>query len=67
MGEVIPVKLWDKTEAAKYLGVSPVWILRAARKGLIPSVRVGKRFKFVPAALQRWVEENSSGGDPLPA
>lgn len=62
MGEVIPVKLWDKKDAAKFLGTTPSWVEKAARKKHLPGLKVGKEWRFVPERLQRWAEDHSASG-----
>lgn len=44
-------------ELAKLLGMSKVTILRRAKKGSIPSFRVGPMVRFDPQAISRWLME----------
>ena len=46
----------------KRLG-EPRWrIYELARAGLIPAVRIGRRYKFDPSAVEAWI---SNGGSSL--
>ena len=42
-------------ELAKMLQMSRITILRRAKKGTIPSFRVGSCVRFDPAAISRWL------------
>lgn len=43
-------------EAAAYLSVHPQTVRRLARKGKLPSFKVGQSWRFSKAALQQWVD-----------
>ena len=47
-------------ELAKLLGMSKVTILRRAKKGNIPSFRVGAMVRFDPQAISRWLMEQGN-------
>lgn len=52
--------LMKPPEVWRMLGVSKTWLYRAAADGRIPSVRLGGPdgpLRFVPADLERWIEE----------
>jgi len=51
----------DEVAALLRLPVSTVYA--AARRGLLPTIHVGKRLRFDPAALRDWA---ARGGSPLP-
>ena len=42
-------------ELAKLLHMSKVTILRRAKRGTIPSFRIGNSVRFDPAAISRWL------------
>jgi excisionase family DNA binding protein len=42
-------------ELAELLSVSRLTILRRAKKGTIPSFRIGGSVRFDPAAISRWL------------
>jgi excisionase family DNA binding protein len=46
---------------AERLGEAPWRIYAMCRKGLIPHVKLGRRYKFDPEALERWIESGGSG------
>ncbi len=49
-------------EASEVLGIHPDEVYRMGAAGLIPSVKIGKRRRFPLAALNRWIDDNTSGG-----
>ena len=50
------------TEAAAFLGAHEQTVRRLARRGAIPSFKVGKDWRFRREALLRWSEEQQRGG-----
>src|SRR5579871_1146124 len=50
--------LISATEAAQLLGIHPVTILRWARKGRIPHLRLGRKVKFRVSELNSWSSTN---------
>ena len=47
----------DADELAKLLGVAKVTILRWAKRGKIPSFRIGTMVRFDPPVISRWLFE----------
>jgi excisionase family DNA binding protein len=47
----------DAEALAKLLGVAKVTILRRARRGKIPSFRIGPLIRFDPHAISKWLLE----------
>lgn len=47
----------DHREAARLLGCHPVTLLRWAREGRVPCIRLGSKVRFRVVALRQWVEE----------
>ena len=41
-------------EVAEWLGLSVETIYRKARSGEMPALRIGRRWRFLRGALQRW-------------
>lgn len=40
----------------------PEWrIYEMCRKGLLPHVKLGRRYKFDPDKLEQWIEEGGTG------
>ena len=58
-------KTLNLEEAAKALGISRSSAYEAARKGEIPTIRIGKRLLVPLAALERLLSDagQSSGGE----
>ncbi len=54
----------NAVEAAKYLGAHVETVRRLARKGKIPSFKLGKDWRFRREAIIKWADENSNR--PLP-
>jgi len=48
--------LLDTEEVAEILGAETKWVYRQAKARQIPSIKLGKYWKFSPSALQRWLE-----------
>lgn len=46
--------LISAAEAAQLLGIHPVTILRWAREGRVPHVRLGRKVKFRVSELNSW-------------
>ena len=51
--------LIDSNQAAQFLGVHPRTLQRMVLRGQISAVRVGKLWRFVPSAIQDWIEEHN--------
>jgi excisionase family DNA binding protein len=54
----------DALDAAAFLGVHVETIRRLARRGEIPSFKVGKDWRFRRDALERWSDTQRAGGKP---
>lgn len=50
--------LLDSYEAARFLRVHPRTLQRMVLRGEISGVRVGKLWRFVPSALNDWVQRS---------
>jgi excisionase family DNA binding protein len=48
-------RLLTVDEVAEMLQVTRTTALRQARLGKIPNVRIGKQYRFAPAAIDAWV------------
>jgi len=53
-------KLLDVGEVAQLLGETEHWVYRQAKMKKIPSIKLGKYWKFSPSQLQKWVERKNS-------
>lgn len=54
-------ELLTANELAQYLKVSPRTVLRRARNGDLPAIRVGRRFRFNKKQVDRWLSERTAG------
>jgi excisionase family DNA binding protein len=50
-------------QASEYLGVSPDTLYKYVSEDKIPAFKLGNRWKFKKALLDRWMESKSSGGE----
>lgn len=53
-------KLLDARTVAELLGENERWVYQQAKKKKIPSMRLGKYWKFSPSALQKWLERQQT-------
>src|SRR6478672_5251090 len=49
-------KLLDAKTVAELLGETERQVYQQAKKKELPSIRLGKYWKFSPAALQKWID-----------
>ena len=54
-------ELLTTKELAQYLKVKPQTVLRKARKGELPAIRVGQRLRFNKKQVNRWLSEQTAG------
>lgn len=54
-------ELLTANELAQYLKISPRTVLRRARNGDLPAIRVGRRFRFNKKQVDRWLSERTAG------
>ncbi len=47
--------IWNSCEAAQYLRISPRTLTRMARHGEIPSIQIGRLWRFRRADLDEWL------------
>jgi excisionase family DNA binding protein len=52
--------LLDAEQVAQILGVDVAHVHSQARNRKIPSVKIGKYWKFSPSALKKWLERKNS-------
>lgn len=50
-------RLLTAPEVADILGVHPNWVFAAAKRGQLPSVKVGRARRFSRTALEAWLEQ----------
>jgi excisionase family DNA binding protein len=47
-------------EVAELLGVTKSWVYAQTRAGLIPTVKLGRYYRYRPEAIETWVAEQES-------
>jgi len=47
--------IWNSDQAARYLRISPRTLTRMARRGEIPSIQIGRLWRFRRADLDDWL------------
>ncbi len=57
-------KLLSSKEVAEYLDLDEVTVRRKAAKGEIPSIKIGKRYRFDKAQIDNWLYRNTTGKAP---
>ncbi len=58
-----PPEVMNIRQASEYLGVSPDTLYKYVSENKIPAFKLGNRWKFKKALLDRWMECKSSGGE----
>jgi excisionase family DNA binding protein len=53
-------RLLTADDVAERLGVPKTWVYARAREGRIPTVRLGRYYRFRPVALEDWILEQES-------
>lgn len=53
-------RLWTAEEVAEYLGMHPQTVYAKARKGEIPSLKIGQARRFRPEEIDEWVDDQHS-------
>ena len=48
-------QIMTTNEIAEYLKLHPITIIKYAREGKIPAIRVGKVWRFDKEAIDRWI------------
>lgn len=58
-------KLIGPREVAELLAVPVGWVYFKSERGHIPSIKVGRYRRFVPAEIQEWLEERREPVAPV--
>src|SRR5215831_7533520 len=61
MGALAEQPLLTVTQAAEALSVSKGTVYELVTRGDLPAVRVGGQIRFVPAVLDQWLKQQSTG------
>lgn len=56
----VPPAAWKKREAAAYLNISEVTLLRLVRAGEVPHARVGRSIRFTKEALDEYLRAGTT-------
>lgn len=51
------VELWGTAQTARYLGMHPETLREKTRRGEVPTLRVGGRWKYRQADLDEWLAQ----------
>ncbi|MBM3956549.1 MAG: helix-turn-helix domain-containing protein [Gemmatimonadetes bacterium] len=58
-------ELMDARATGAYLGLHPETVRLWAREGRLPAVRIGNRWRFRRADLDRWLDEKATEKQPV--
>ena len=50
-------------QVAEYLQMSEVWVTKAARDGVLPGFRLGKKWRFRRESVEKYLKSLESGTD----
>jgi excisionase family DNA binding protein len=53
-------RLLTAEDVAALLGVPKAWVYRASREGRMPTVKLGRYYRYRLAAIQTWVVEQEA-------
>ena len=56
--------LYDVSQAAKELGISPISVRRKTRQGEIPHRRMGGLIRYTPQDLQEYIDRSAVPAKP---
>jgi excisionase family DNA binding protein len=62
----VPNRLLRPREVQDVVGLSRSAVYAYIASGVLPSVRVGKSVRVPSAALERWIDKSTRGGDRTP-
>lgn len=54
-------QLIDASSAARALGITTTRLYELSRRGLVPTVRVGRQVRFSPRALTKFIDDGGAG------
>jgi len=54
--------IWNSIEAAEYLRIHPRTLTRMARNGEIPSIQIGRLWRFRQCDLDAWLTRKVNSG-----
>lgn len=50
-------RLWSAEDVARAFTVSESWVLKQARAGLLPYVKLGRLVRFQPTTIRKWLAD----------
>ena len=53
-------RLMTAEDVAEMLGVPKAWVYRASREGRLPTVRLGRYYRYQLDAIRTWVAKQQS-------
>lgn len=53
----------DIHECAEYLGISPDTLYKYAAEGFIPAFKLGNRWRFYKARIDKWMDAKSDANE----
>lgn len=56
----VPPAAWKKAEAAAYLAISEMTLIRLVRAGEVPHTRVGRSLRFTKEALDAYLQRQTT-------
>jgi excisionase family DNA binding protein len=56
-GGVGGTRLLEAAEVANMAGLTPGYVYDLARKGQIPTVKIGRRVRFRPDSIEKWFDD----------
>lgn len=55
-------RLLDADQVAEMLGVPKTWVYEQSRKGLIPTVELGRYRRYRREAIEEWIRDRETSG-----
>ncbi len=57
---IIDKEVMNTDEAAQFLGLKPLTMREFAKRGMIPTKKIGKQWRFVKADLLAWLRDQGT-------
>ena len=57
-----PLRLLTPDDLVSILGIARIQIIRLARAGKLPAIKLGKAWRFRPSTIDTWLREQESAG-----
>ncbi len=59
------VELWTPDDLVRLFKLDRQTVLRLARGGEIPAIKLGKAWRFRPAAIEQWLLQSETAREPI--